>query len=181
MCAKDYPKGFIFISYVFYVLIFILMATQSTIFVYYYADRCYKNYENYFVWNDTILNKYNYDNITNLTYITDIQFAYFSSDYNLYGLTGEPIEKCFLGSCYTKRDQTSKNCSETCAIYGSSCEANNQKCINVYCKKMDNGFINDSVCHIYNEIKFWSGQKMILTSYNFSFNQLKDTIFFNEM
>ena len=108
----------------------------------------------FFKRNDTIIDKYNYENFTiNLTYLTDIQFSNYSYNYDLYGLTGELIQKCYLGSCYSKRELTSKDCSEACSISASICEVNNQKCINVICKKMDNGYDNNSVCHIYNEIK----------------------------
>ena len=66
----------------------------------------------FFKRNDTILNKYNYENTTvNQTYLTDIQFGNYSSDYDLYGLTGEPIEKCYLGYCDNTTEQTSNNCS----------------------------------------------------------------------
>ena len=124
----------------------------------------------FFKRNDTIIDKYNYENFTtSQTYLTDIQFGNYSSDYDLYGLTGELIQKCYLGSCYSKREQTSKDCSEACSISASICEVYNQKCINVICKKMDNGYDSNSACHLYNQIKYWRGEKMRLTNKKFYF------------
>ena len=174
----DLDSRFTYISVIFLIVLGVLSLLTMICAITLWSS--YNDNPIYFKRNDTILNKYNYDYVINQTFLTGIEFGNYSSDYNSYGYTGEPVRKCYIGSCYTKRDQTSINCSETCAISGSTCEAYNQKCTYIYCKKMENGYENDTVCHNYNEINFWRGQKMKLTKENIFFKQISDVVTENE-
>ena len=165
---------FIFYSLFFYGTVFII--SFFNIYFSYSLNDSNDNYSTYFKSNQTIIESYNLDFVTNQPYLTNIQFSNNSLEYNnTYGYTGEKVRICFIGSCYTKRDQISKNCSEVCSISGSTCEAYNQKCTYIYCQRTDYEYEN-GVCHDYNEIKSWRGQKMKLKTELFPFYQIKDVV-----
>ena len=137
------------------------------------------DYPDYFKANDTILDRYYIDNVDYQIYLVDIEFGENINKYNNYGYTGIPERKCYLGHCYNKRELTSLNCSEVCAISGDICEVENQTC-NIYCEKEYNNYYDTTACHYYNEIAFWRGQKMNLTRDLFYFSVFDDTVLFNE-
>ena len=179
MCNK-LPCGFIAISIIFSVLMFPLNLFLI-LYPFELINSNFDDYPNYFLKNGTILQKKYYkDNYTYQTYLTDIEFGENMSNYTLYGLTGEKSVKCYLGSCENRKEQTSKNCSEVCAIFGSSCFVDNKTCNNINCELIYYCYDTNTVCYDYNEIKYWRGQNMKLTTDNFYFNQLRDTVSFNE-
>ena len=133
-------------------------------------------YPTFFQRNDTIIDKYDYNLSSYQFFITNVEFySYYYPNYDNYGLTGEKTEKCYFGSCYSKRELASKDCSNACAISFPTCEADNEKCNNVYCEIINYRHPNSS-CHYYNEIKYWRGLQMNLTKSNFSFAQLQDVV-----
>ena len=136
-------------------------------------------YTTYFKRNDSIIDKYNLNYYVNQTYITDIEFGKYDYNYDLYGTTGVIGIQCFSGSCSNQKEYTSRNCSEACAIYADMCEVNNKTCTDVYCQSTI--YTEESfVCHVYNQINFWRGQRMKITKKNFTFLQINDTVLSNE-
>ena len=178
--SKKLPKGFIPATTIFSIFMGILNLSFFILTGIAFKSN-FDEYPIYFSKNESIIfKKYYKDNYTYQTYLTDIEFGENISNYNLYGLTGEKTRNCFLGSCYNRREQKSKNCSEVCAIFGSSCFVDNKKCNNINCEEKYDSYENNTVCYDYNEIKYWRGQNMKLTTDNFYFNQLRDTVSFNE-
>ena len=140
-----------------------------------HSEQC----DHYFLRNETNISRFNYDYTVKKTYLTDIKFGNFTN-YDVYGTTGNRETKCFLGSCYSKKEDTSISCSEACAISATSCEVNNETCINPYCEYPKAKYDSDTVCHYYNEIGYWRGQRMQLITDDFFFSQISDTVAFNE-
>ena len=164
----------IIISVIFYLLMFAL-SIVTLVFAVKLINYSHE-YPTYFIRNDTIIDKYNYNKTTYQNFLTGVEFySYYYPNYDNYGLTGEQTEKCYLGSCYSKRELTSKDCSDACAITFPTCEADNEKCNNIYCEIIYYRHPNSS-CHYYNEIKYWRGLQMNLTKSNFSFAQLQDVV-----
>ena len=100
---EEFYYPFIFFSVIFYFSILII-----SFFTKDYSgtlNDSNNSYPTYFVRNETIIESYNLDFVTNQTFLTNIQFSNNSLAYtNSYGYTGEPVRRCYIGSCYTKRD-----------------------------------------------------------------------------